>query len=178
MKNWEINIVRYFNRLRGRKMDHVLGFINSIRFLVVFWGVIVAVVVARHPDIAMPFFLAVTLVAILHFGITEAIIKHLLTKVISKRKRPYVAYPKEIKPIGKRFSDSSFPSSHMATTCAMFFVISSFYPSLIIPALVFTAIMAFSRLHNGMHYPSDVLAGMILGLGYGWSAIEILKIVF
>jgi len=118
------------------------------------------------------------LVAILHFGITEGIIKHLLLSVIPKRKRPYVAYPETIKPVGKKFSDSSFPSSHMATTVAMFFVIVAFYPSLFVPAIIMTVLMAFSRLHNGMHYPSDILVGILLGLSYGYLSFEILRFVF
>jgi membrane-associated phospholipid phosphatase len=32
--------------------------------------------------------------------------------------------------------------------------------------------MAFSRVHNGMHYPSDVLAGSLLGVGYGLLAVR------
>jgi membrane-associated phospholipid phosphatase len=37
--------------------------------------------------------------------------------------------------------------------------------------------MGWSRLRNGMHYPSDILAGIILGILYGYLALAILKIV-
>jgi undecaprenyl-diphosphatase len=66
----------------------------------------------------------------------------------------------------------------MTTTVGMFFVITAFYPSLIIPAVSMILVMAFSRLHNGMHYPSDILAGVALGLGYGWIALEIVRVMF
>jgi membrane-associated phospholipid phosphatase len=40
-------------------------------------------------------------------------------------------------------------------------------------------LMAFSRMHNGMHYPSDVLMGSLLGIGYWllsvWIAKKIMK---
>ena len=39
--------------------------------------------------------------------------------------------------------------------------------------LVFTAILAFARLHKGLHYPSDELAGVILGIIYGAAALLI-----
>lgn len=178
MHNLEKNIVKYFNNIGGEKTNSFLAFINAVFFLAFFWTVLVALAVIKHPEIAKHFLVSVVLVAVLHFTITEGIIKHLVIFVIPKRKRPYVTYPEQINPIGKKFSDSSFPSSHMATTVAMLVVITSFYPSLIIPAIIFILIMAFSRLHNGMHYPSDILAGSTLGALYGWIALEIVKRLF
>ena len=177
MKNFEIKTVQFFAKIGGRKTDKFLAFINSITVLAFFWCALVALAVIKHPEITKNFFAAVGLVALLHFVITEGIIKHLMIHVIPKRKRPYVAFPELIKPVGRKFSDSSFPSSHMTTTVAMFFVIVAFYPSLIIPAVAMIFLMAFSRLHNGMHYPSDILAGILLGVLYGIAAFEILKLI-
>lgn len=173
----EKRIVEYLNRIGGKKFDYFLALINSIRFLAFFWIVLVMLAIFKHPEITKSFLAAIVAVAVLHFGITEGILKHWLLNFMPKRKRPYVQYSDTIKPIGKKFSDSSFPSSHMASTVAMFFIITTFYPSLIIFALVFVLFMAFSRLHNGMHYPSDILAGIVFGLLYGWAALEMLKIV-
>lgn len=177
MDDFEVKIVRLFNRLGSKKLDVFLAFINSVSFLVFFWTALTAVAIWKHPEIFRPFVEAVILVAVLHFGITEGIIKHLLTHFFPKRKRPYDKYPEMIKPVGRKFSDASFPSSHMTTTMAMLFVITSFYPSLIVPAVIFVLVMAFSRLHNGMHYPSDILAGIFLGSGYGWVALTALKVI-
>ena len=174
MNECEIKMVKYCNRLGGKKTDSLLGFINSIRFLAFFWLVLVVVASLKHPVIAEQFLLAVLIVSVLHFCITEGFIKHFLTRFFPARQRPYSAYPELIKPIGKKFSDSSFPSSHMATTAAMLVVIAAFYPSLVIPAIMLILIMAFSRLHNGMHYPSDIVAGTILGIAYGMIAIKLL----
>ncbi|EKD58967.1 MAG: hypothetical protein ACD_56C00017G0005 [uncultured bacterium] len=178
MNESEIKIVRYLNKIGGKKIDAVLAFMNAVSFLAFFWTALVVLALVKHPEIAESFILAVMIVSLLHFSITEGIIKHLLTHIFSKRKRPYEAYPEQIKPIGKKFSDSSFPSSHMATTVSMLVVITSFYPSLVVPAVIFFLVMAFSRLHNGMHYPSDILAGSLLGLGYGWIALEIVRTLF
>jgi undecaprenyl-diphosphatase len=177
MNKIEIKIVRYFNNIGGKKVDTFLAFINAVLFLAIFWTALVALAIFKHPEITKSFLMAVFIVTVLHFVITEGVIKHLLVHVFKKRKRPYVDFPEQIKPIGKKFSDSSFPSSHMVTTVAMLFVITSFYPSLIIASVVFILLMAFSRLHNGMHFPSDILAGTILGLGYGWAALEIVRIL-
>ena len=172
MKIQEIDIVVFFNKLGNKKLDFWLGFLNSITFLAFLWGILIAIAVLKNPEIAKSFLVAVVLVSALHFGITEGIFKHAF---FFKRKRPYVAYPEKIKPVGRKFSDSSFPSSHMATTVAMLFVIVSFYPSLFLIALALVLFMAFSRLHNGMHYPTDLLAGTLLGLVYGAMAMYFVR---
>src|SRR6266550_4532316 len=65
----------------------------------------------------------------------------------------------------------SFPSGHTMTACSIALVISYFYPSLEF-ALVFLALnIAVSRIVLGMHFLSDVLAGIVLGVALGCAAI-------
>ncbi|MEJ2629518.1 MAG: phosphatase PAP2 family protein, partial [bacterium] len=47
-----------------------------------------------------------------------------------------------------------------AGCCTLF---NHFYPSLSIPFYTTASIIGFSRVYNGVHYPSDVMAGSILG---------------
>jgi membrane-associated phospholipid phosphatase len=55
----------------------------------------------------------------------------------------------------------------MANILALFTVAILFIPGMRPIALVFALLMAFSRMHNGMHYPSDMLVGAVLGMVYG-----------
>ena len=65
----------------------------------------------------------------------------------------------------------SFPSGHTMTAFSIALVVSYFYPSLE-GALFFLAIsIALSRIVLGMHFLSDVLAGVVLGVALGCSAI-------
>src|SRR5882724_7877872 len=87
-------------------------------------------------------------------------------KVISQRPRPCQLEPhcwsKVLPP--DRFS---FPSGHTMTASSIALVLTYFYPSLEF-ALIFLAIsIALSRIVLGMHFLSDVLAGIILGLALG-----------
>lgn len=175
MGSKELKIVIFCNKIGKGKLDGPLRFVSSISFLAVMWTVLVLLAIWKHPEIAHYFLRAVLLVAALHFAITEGILKHALTRFLPKRKRPYAAYPEKIRAVGRKFSDSSFPSSHMATTAAMLVVIVSFYPSLFLVAVILILVMAFSRLHNGMHYPTDILAGVMLGLAYGAIAMYIVN---
>jgi len=166
----EITIVKFFNRSKSDRFNKLVNVLSRVRFLVFFW-ISVAVCFLLFDKIhGEEIFLSMVVASILHFLITEAIIKHLLTKIWGKRLRPYLKYP-EIKSIGRKFKDSSFPSSHMATTAAILWIIITFYP-IFWPVAVFLLIsMGYIRMYQGMHYPSDILAGMFLGICYGWVGI-------
>ena len=65
----------------------------------------------------------------------------------------------------------SFPSGHTMTAFSIALVVSYFYPSLE-GALFFLALsIAVSRIVLGMHFLSDVLAGMVMGVAMGCGAI-------
>jgi undecaprenyl-diphosphatase len=59
---------------------------------------------------------------------------------------------------------SSFPSGHTSTSFACAYVISRLAPRLSVFVYVLAALIGFSRLYVGVHYPLDVLAGAVLGL--------------
>ena len=61
----------------------------------------------------------------------------------------------------------SFPSGHASTSFACATVLALLEPRLRVPALVLAAAIAFSRLYVGVHYPTDVLAGAVLGTATG-----------
>ncbi|MFL5953653.1 MAG: phosphatase PAP2 family protein [Gaiellaceae bacterium] len=66
--------------------------------------------------------------------------------------------------LGPPSSTHSFPSGHAATSFACATVLAHYVPRLRVVFFVLAALIAFSRVYNGMHYPSDVLAGSILGV--------------
>ena len=61
---------------------------------------------------------------------------------------------------------NSMPSAHAANWFAMTMVMFLFYRRSLWFMLPMALAVSFSRVYNGVHYPSDVLAGMILGAGY------------
>lgn len=58
----------------------------------------------------------------------------------------------------------SFPSGHSATAVAMAFVIGFMCPPLFPILLVVGLVVALSRVPVGMHYPTDVFAGILVGM--------------
>ena len=66
--------------------------------------------------------------------------------------------------------DASFPSGHTAVSFAAVFALKAGDSPLWKPALVLASVIAFSRLYLYVHWPTDVLAGMLLGAALGYAA--------
>ena len=67
-------------------------------------------------------------------------------------------------------SHNSMPSSHAANWFAATMVLFLFYRRSLWFMLPLALGVSFSRIYNGVHYPSDVLAGAIIGAGYAVAA--------
>jgi len=90
-------------------------------------------------------------------------------KYTVKRDRPFITYPDDFADkTGHDYSDSySFPSGHSTTAFATATALSLDYPKwyVIVPSYAYAGTVAYSRMHLGVHYPSDVLTGALIGSG-------------
>jgi undecaprenyl-diphosphatase len=71
----------------------------------------------------------------------------------------------------------SFPSSHATNIFTGMIIFSFVYPRLRIGLLVTAAMVAYSRVYVGVHYPFDILAGAALGVACAITVITIYKIL-
>ena len=87
-------------------------------------------------------------------------------KYLFDRERPYERYPHRVHPFSTE-SSPSFPSGHTATAFALATSLSIKYPKwyVIAPSAVWATSVGISRMNEGVHYPTDVLAGAAIGAG-------------
>lgn len=104
-----------------------------------------------------------------------AIVTNLLLKNIVARPRPFAEIEALIPLIAKP-TDFSFPSGHTTASFAVALVMFRMLPKKIgIPAVVLAALVAFSRLYLGVHYPTDVLVGFLVALMGSTVAVWIVR---
>jgi undecaprenyl-diphosphatase len=100
-------------------------------------------------------------------GVTSAVV-NLILKPASRRERP--DRPREGVP-GARQVDMpgsrSMPSGHTAAAVAFASGASRAAPALSLPLHALAAVVGYSRVHTGVHYPGDVVAGAVLGAVLG-----------
>ena len=87
-------------------------------------------------------------------------------KVWVGRDRPPLSDPIP-EPLVELPSTSSFPSGHATVSFACATVLALAVPRFRAPLFALAALIAFSRVYVGVHYPFDVLAGAVLGLLLG-----------
>lgn len=107
---------------------------------------------------------AAALHAVLHM-LAVAAVGTLLYKVIKRktlRPRPFHVYP-DIVCAGKVLDQFSFPSGHTLHAVSFSIIALSYFPGLFWLVVPFSLLVALSRPILGLHYPSDVLAGAVLG---------------
>ncbi len=84
------------------------------------------------------------------------------------RQRPYDRY-EDIQPVLTSGSPA-FPSGHTSTAFTTAMNLSLALPKwyVAVPAFTWASAVGYARMHLGVHYPSDVLVGAIVGAGSAW----------
>jgi undecaprenyl-diphosphatase len=86
-------------------------------------------------------------------------------KPIFRRVRPFVN--REATVVGIRPADHSFPSGHTASSFAAATALAMFYPRAAPLAYSLATAVGMSRVHLGVHFPSDAAVGGVIGIGIG-----------
>lgn len=98
------------------------------------------------------------------------LVNNILLKNIVERPRPYDII-EGLQPLITRPKDFSFPSGHTGSSFAAAAVFYRNLPKQFgIWMILLAALIGVSRLYLGVHYPTDVLAGMLLGVALGYGA--------
>jgi undecaprenyl-diphosphatase len=143
-------------------LDNAFVWLGTIEKLGLVW-VVLAVTVGLVLQLGWRATLALAVVTALATFAADAVSFGL--KDITHRTRPFVAHPR-IHPLYVVHS-SSFPAGHAATAFAGATLLSYVAPRAAPFFLVLAAAIGVSRVYVGVHYPTDVLGGALVGAAVG-----------
>lgn len=122
----------------------------------IFWYALIAAVAfaggTEGRDVAMHMVLAGAINLTIYLSIKRAV----------SRPRPFVRCS-GITACARTLDQFSFPSGHTLHATTFTIVLFNYYPVATLALLPVTALIAFSRVGLGLHYPSDVAAGLAIG---------------
>jgi undecaprenyl-diphosphatase len=93
-----------------------------------------------------------------------AFVANAVVKPLGRRRRP--AQDPNV-PVARRIElpgSHSFPSGHTAAAVAFASGVGRVRPTAGVPLYALAALVGYSRVHTGVHYPGDVMAGALLGV--------------
>jgi len=106
----------------------------------------------------------------------SATLVNVLLKPLGGRRRPdrsrlKVPFRRQVRmPLSR-----SFPSGHSASAFAFATGVGSAAPEAAIPLGVLAALVSYSRIHTGVHYPSDVIVGSLVGVAAARVAVAAME---
>lgn len=121
------------------------------------WIFILMMVARNHNPIERRLKMGIFLPLIYGFvSASQLAIKHLID-----RPRPFLEHDAMVRSVCP--TDPSFPSGHAATAFMMAVILSTQFPRYRYAFYFLACLVGFSRVYLGVHYPSDVIAGAIIG---------------
>ena len=165
--SWDINLFNFIHGLAGWSvLTDALG-IFLAKYLPYMLGFAVLVFIANQAN------LKEKLMVTFHLVLATLISRGILTEIIRyfyNRPRPFVVFG--FSPLVSS-GGASFPSGHAAFFFALGFIIFSFNRKWGYWFLSFALINGLGRVFVGIHYPSDILGGILTGL-VAWGIIHLL----
>ena len=168
--NIELSVLDWIQTLHTPFLDKIMVFITRLGDAGIIW-IVLSIVLLLIPKTRKSG--AVMVVAL----VVDVLLCNIVLKNLVARTRPYDVNT-GVHLLVAKLHDYSFPSGH---TAASFASVTALYLAgerkLWKPALVLACLIAVSRLYLYVHYPTDVLGGMVFGILAGFAGYWIVKLL-
>lgn len=168
-QNADIDLLKTINLHRNEQLDPTFKFVSSsmVPISLALPAGIITYALVKKDDASRKNALMVSATMVGAAAVSTSL------KYIVQRDRPYITYP-EINNLSLEGSPS-FPSSHTSMSFGLATSVSLAYPKwyVIAPAYLWAGSVGYSRMHLGVHYPSDVLAGAVIGAGSAYLSFRL-----
>jgi undecaprenyl-diphosphatase len=156
LQYWDERVCVRINR--GARQRPVVLILQAVSWLGngIFWYALMLALLIADP--------AGSALAILHMVFAGAVCTccYKMVKHTTVRHRPFEVNPL-VSPGAAVLDRFSFPSGHTLHAVGFTMIALAYFPALGALLVPFTVVTAISRVALGLHYPSDVLAGAVLG---------------
>ena len=170
LNNFELGILDFIrDNLSCSFLDKVMPVITSLADAGIFWIIVAVIMLCFEKTRKMG--LTVGIALVLGLAIGNGMLKPLINRI-----RPYDV--KGIEPFIEKLHDGSFPSGHTLASFEAAGALMLRDKRYGIPAIVLAVVIAFSRLYLYVHYPTDVLGGIVLGLLFAFLAYIAVNAVY
>jgi undecaprenyl-diphosphatase len=153
-------ILNWFQSIQNDTLTWILKVLTSVGHAAILWILLGLILVLRKKTR----WVGVTMLAAL---ILCGLVGNLALKPLIARPRPCWVHPEIVLKIANP-TDYSFPSGHAMSSFAAATVVLLWNRRSGIAAFFVAVLMACSRLYFYVHYPTDVLAGALIGILLGW----------
>lgn len=169
MNSFELSILNFIQeKFKCAFLDWFMPVITKLGDGGIFWIVIAVILLISKKYRKIGAMMSVSLILGLIFG--NGILKNVVA-----RTRPYDMDNVGVTLLVKRLSDFSFPSGHTLASFEACTVLMINNKKMGIPALIIAILVALSRLYLYVHYPTDVIGGIVLGVLFGFLACFIVN---
>jgi len=175
LSDWDKSAFLYLNGHHNELMDYVMTLFTFTPTWLLFYGVILYVIIRKYGRKSIPIIISLALIILLADQIS-GILKHSVMRL-----RP--SNDPALIPLAHVFYKSGglygFVSAHAANafsfaTFSAFLFRSRGYTFFIFP---WAALIAYTRIYLGVHYPGDILGGAMLGSLIGWGVFKLLVLI-
>lgn len=174
LKTWDRELLLFFNQFHAPALDTAVSYLTQTAFWVPLYAFILYLIFKSKGRNGWFAFAGIAITILLADQITAGVMKPLF-----ERLRP--SHEPSLEGVihlvdNYRGGPYGFASSHAANTTGValivFLLLRPFY-RYVWTIFLWAFIMSYTRIYLGVHYPGDILAGMLVGLLCGWGAYKL-----